>query len=835
MTVPATTRRAGPFTGNGSAVAFPFTFKVFSQDDIQVVLADANAVEVVQALTTHYTVAVNADQDASPGGTVTMLTAPADGETLAITGAVDYEQTLDLPSGGNFSPRAVENAFDRTVIQIQQLAEQLGRSLTLPATAAGADTELPPPEAGKVIAWNAAGTGLTNLDAEDIATVAATANAYCDIFDGAAASYQLTRNPGSVNNLRVAVSGVLQTPGVDYTVSGSTLIPTTPWPAGTDTVVAVYSPVVEQVSLGYLAEAQTLTAGQSTITLTTMSYTPGVNGVHLYVDGLRVTDFTETSSTTLTLGFTAAGGEEAYVLAGRLISGGTAAESVSYQVNAGAANTLSSRLARRIYVTDYDGVDPTGQTDSSSGVQAAINAAQAYAALYTERGAAVYFPAGLYRIDTPLTVTAARIALIGDGASHSVLFTSSSTAAAILKAEAASSASLAEFALQGLKFEGRASNITGGRLVELTNIVGGWFSDLKIDNWYDGIYFRGGNRCFFNRVILSDNGRLAGKGRYAVVLVGSSATGYASDVHFADCQILANTASASINHEAAMLLRGFDGVYITNSHFYQGDYGLLVSPMATSGENFAASLLVSNTYLDTTEVGAHVYFQGQATTYNNFQFANVYFRESANDGVHFASLSSVPKLLTFSGCQFRTNGGSGIKVDETTNPPTDMVVSGCLFDNNNTDGGASDGDLLLRGSRILVASSSFSTGNAAGAAVDLRAEASDCVVADCDFRASTAGTKYRDAGSGNKRRGLEGFALRTEGTATITNPATSEVVTHGLAVTPSAQDINLVLTSASAGVTRWWVSSITSTQFTINVDTTPSASASFAWKADTQD
>ena len=38
MTVPATTRRAGPFNGNGVTTAYPFTFKVFEKADVAVTL-----------------------------------------------------------------------------------------------------------------------------------------------------------------------------------------------------------------------------------------------------------------------------------------------------------------------------------------------------------------------------------------------------------------------------------------------------------------------------------------------------------------------------------------------------------------------------------------------------------------------------------------------------------------------------------------------------------------------------------------------------------------------------------------------------------------------------
>lgn len=98
----------------------------------------------------------------------------------------------------------------------------------------------------------------------------------------------------------------------------------------------------------------------------------------------------------------------------------------------------------------------------------------------------------------------------------------------------------------------------------------------------------------------------------------------------------------------------------------------------------------------------------------------------------------------------------------------------------------------------------------------------------------TAGVAVEDNGTGNKVQGTPGWVTKATGQATITNPATSVVVTHGLSVTPSIADIHLEFNDAAAGVTRMWPSTITSTQFTINVNASPTTSALFGWFVDTE-
>jgi hypothetical protein len=137
MTIPNTARKAGPLLGTGSQTAWPFTFKVFAASDVAVTIADSTGAETVLALGTDFTVALNSNQETSPGGTVTYPISGSPlpvGSVLAIVGDLDYDQGLDIPSGGNFSPLALENQLDRTTMQIQQLKEEIDRAAKLPTT-----------------------------------------------------------------------------------------------------------------------------------------------------------------------------------------------------------------------------------------------------------------------------------------------------------------------------------------------------------------------------------------------------------------------------------------------------------------------------------------------------------------------------------------------------------------------------------------------------------------------------------------------------------------------------------------------------------------------------
>lgn len=131
-------RLAGPYIGDGTGQkTFSFGFFVFTEGDVYVATAATeNGSSSTLQQGTDYTVTLNADQEASPGGTIT-LTAEAglaDGAVLVIGSDVDYTQTLDLTNYTRFPPARISEELDRIVVQIQQLVEILGRTVKVDAT-----------------------------------------------------------------------------------------------------------------------------------------------------------------------------------------------------------------------------------------------------------------------------------------------------------------------------------------------------------------------------------------------------------------------------------------------------------------------------------------------------------------------------------------------------------------------------------------------------------------------------------------------------------------------------------------------------------------------------
>ena len=142
MTINSTTRKTNPFTGNGSAHTFPFTFKVFTDADIVVKKLEASTsieTTLTLGLNNDYIVTLNADQNSNPGGSVTLKSGGnnqtlANGFSLVITSDVEALQGTDLTNQGGFFPEVINDALDKAIIIHQQQQTELDRSIRFSLT-----------------------------------------------------------------------------------------------------------------------------------------------------------------------------------------------------------------------------------------------------------------------------------------------------------------------------------------------------------------------------------------------------------------------------------------------------------------------------------------------------------------------------------------------------------------------------------------------------------------------------------------------------------------------------------------------------------------------------
>jgi len=141
MTVESLTRRKLQ-TADGAIVDFAFDFLVTNADhlvayhesDLETPLSKVSVTGVGN----------------QAGGSVELTTAPPAG-TVVLVREVPFTQTYDYTTGGRFPAETHEQLADNAMMAIQQLQDEVGRSVKLPLDATATDLEMPNPAAGKTI------------------------------------------------------------------------------------------------------------------------------------------------------------------------------------------------------------------------------------------------------------------------------------------------------------------------------------------------------------------------------------------------------------------------------------------------------------------------------------------------------------------------------------------------------------------------------------------------------------------------------------------------------------------------------------------------------------
>ena len=158
MTISSTTVK-NSYSGDGSTTTFNYTFKIFADSDLQVIIRSSTATETVKTITTHYTVT---GAGSASGGTVVFTSGniPASGETVVLRRAVPQTQAIDYIANDPFPAESHEEGLDRATMTLQQVQEELDRSIKLSRTNTMTSTEFAvgaTDRANKILAFDSSG------------------------------------------------------------------------------------------------------------------------------------------------------------------------------------------------------------------------------------------------------------------------------------------------------------------------------------------------------------------------------------------------------------------------------------------------------------------------------------------------------------------------------------------------------------------------------------------------------------------------------------------------------------------------------------------------------
>jgi microcystin-dependent protein len=186
------------YTGNGSVDTYSYTFKVFSEDHLQVTVRDTSDVETVLTKTTHYTVTGVGD---TSGGSIALVAGAFDwldvgndlevGYILTIRRVVPLTQTTDIRNAGTFYASTHEDQFDKQTMISQMQQDEINRSVKLPTTVSASDFDPTLPSdildsADRVPKINATGDGFDDVSNWPTSNEIAMAQAYAVAADASA-------------------------------------------------------------------------------------------------------------------------------------------------------------------------------------------------------------------------------------------------------------------------------------------------------------------------------------------------------------------------------------------------------------------------------------------------------------------------------------------------------------------------------------------------------------------------------------------------------------------------------------------------------------------------
>lgn len=311
------------YAGNGVATEFDFDDPVQSENHIGVYLIeDATGAAVAKTLNIDYTVTGVADAD---GCTIVFMVPPETGYTVLIRAAVPPTQSTRFSNLGRYDPETHTAALDMVVQQIQSLWERVLRTLRFPvyvdeiqeaSTLTG--------YLSKYLFMNSSGSiiGVEGTPSQPITHYSyfvepGTGDTYITVPD----SY----TPGSFN-LSVYYNGAKLVLGDEYEETDSTHI-TLATPATSGDVIEFAIGEVFDVTLPRTAKQEENFTGITSpvLTLTAFTYTPGNREIEVYLNGSRLygaadaPEYTETNSSTVTLGFTPIASDRISVVAGRVV------------------------------------------------------------------------------------------------------------------------------------------------------------------------------------------------------------------------------------------------------------------------------------------------------------------------------------------------------------------------------------------------------------------------------------------------------------------------------------------------------------------------------------
>ena len=421
---------------------------------------------------------------------------------------------------------------------------------------------------------------------------------------------------------------------------------------------------------------------------------------NVYVNGAlqqRTVDYTADNGTTITFIVGLQAGDIVDVVCVNNVSTVTSDQSSEVyflQSGTGATTrTVENKLKDVVSVKDF-GAKGDNVTNDAPAIQAALDWLETtflpIESAYNRGAVALYFPAGSYRCESPLTLGRRNNLTIYGDSGATVIYSAVHTDATLTIGD--TDLQTNNLTIRDITFAGRSVGTTTTDVaLKLIRTYGCTLDNVKCVEAHTGLIAQGMINGFIRGCQFRRNTNTVSESGINILLEVSQTTGGAyngiSSVHIQDCEFMGRD-DPSNRIEACIKVKHCDGLYIDNCHMYQAKYDLWFDPDGV-GNNGIVSVFTSNTYFDTTNtnsvrIGGTVLNSGTsdvtAKVYKELFFSNCFFRDTSicvlnavNSGTDY-----YPQNVVFDGCIFKS-ATNGINTPSSA-AAMDFSCDGCTFE-----------------------------------------------------------------------------------------------------------------------------------------------------------
>ncbi|MGV1856181.1 glycosyl hydrolase family 28-related protein [Rhizobium rhizogenes] len=454
--------------------------------------------------------------------------------------------------------------------------------------------------------------------------------------------------------------------------------------------------------------------------------------------------------------------------------------------------------------------------DGSANDTAAINAAIAMAKH-------IFFPAGTYKTTSVITIAATGYTLQGAGKNVTTI------APAFASGDCFTIGSVAgidSVAIRGMTIKPTVTKTSGAaiRLIEIANLI--TLDDIYIYGGYNGIAFEANNT---NQSIEQQLSNFYIRDCTNAGILCGGGTGMSQDVFISHGAISDCNVGMKFTNVSGLYVHDVDVVGSTNQgiQFVPGSGGKVI-------------FCFFNNVLADTSTSDGWYFGASGGYVASVTCTDCWSAASGGHGINFASAMYG---MSWKGGMIRANVGHGINFAVGGKI---TVSQAQIFNNSRNTSAAYNGiniasgvtDVTLMGNFIGAGGYDYVAGgtNYQGYGIYIAASSStaNIVITENNLTGNVTGALSDGMTLTSKSiKNNLGYQNRNSGTTAVTVGNAAIAVAHGLAATPSLNDIKIspVTSPGASGVSGWWFDSVNATQFVIRTSQVVATQAlSFSWE-----